>query len=144
MFEEENLCNGWVKKDGVNANLVFCDWPNFRYPIDFGFSLRLTSLRQNCWCVFGLFWASNVSNTCESCELSLRVQCKRTFDASKMFQSLDLRIVPKCCHLKFHVFEVMFKVSFTTDLKAPECKASAWISVTTEVLFYKMSQFLGN
>ena len=32
MFEVEYLWNGWVKKDGVNANQVLCDWPNFRNP----------------------------------------------------------------------------------------------------------------
>ena len=32
VFEVEYLYNGWVKKDGVNANLVLCDWPNFRHP----------------------------------------------------------------------------------------------------------------
>ena len=31
MFEEEYLWNGWIKKDGVNGNLVFCDWSNFKY-----------------------------------------------------------------------------------------------------------------
>ena len=42
MFEVEYLWTGWVKKDGVNANLVLCDWPNFRYPIDFAFSPHLS------------------------------------------------------------------------------------------------------
>ena len=32
MFEVEYLCDEWVKKDGVNANLVQYDWPNFKYP----------------------------------------------------------------------------------------------------------------
>ena len=31
MFEVEYLWNGWVKKDGVNVNVVFCDWHNFKY-----------------------------------------------------------------------------------------------------------------
>ena len=31
VFEVEYLPNGWVKKDGVNANLDLCDWPNFKY-----------------------------------------------------------------------------------------------------------------
>ena len=31
VFEVEYLCNEWVKKDGVNANLVQYDWPNFKY-----------------------------------------------------------------------------------------------------------------
>ena len=31
VFEVEYLWSGWVKKDGVNANLVLCDSPNFRY-----------------------------------------------------------------------------------------------------------------
>ena len=36
-FEVEYLCNGWVKKDEVNANLVLFNWPNFTVdtPIDF-------------------------------------------------------------------------------------------------------------
>ena len=42
MFEVGHLCNGWVKKDGVTANLVLSDWPNFKYPIDFAFSPTLT------------------------------------------------------------------------------------------------------
>ena len=43
MFEVEYLCNGWVNKGEVNANLVFCDWPNFKYPlIDFAFCPRLS------------------------------------------------------------------------------------------------------
>ena len=29
-FEVEYLWNGWVKKDGVNANQVLGDWPSFR------------------------------------------------------------------------------------------------------------------
>ena len=41
MFEIEYLWKGWVKKDGVNANLVLCDMPNVKYFIDFAFSLRL-------------------------------------------------------------------------------------------------------
>ena len=32
VFEVEYFCKGWVKKDGVNANLALCDWPNFTYP----------------------------------------------------------------------------------------------------------------
>ena len=32
VFEVEYLRNDWVKKDGVNANIALCDWPNFRYP----------------------------------------------------------------------------------------------------------------
>ena len=32
VFEVEYLCDEWVKKDGVNANLVQYDWPNFKYP----------------------------------------------------------------------------------------------------------------
>ena len=31
VFEVEYLCDEWVKKDGVNANLVQYDWPNFKY-----------------------------------------------------------------------------------------------------------------
>ena len=42
MFEVEYLWNGQVKNDGVNASLVLCDWLNFRYPIDFTFSPRLS------------------------------------------------------------------------------------------------------
>ena len=42
VFKVEYLRNGWVKKDGVRANVVLCDWPNFRYPIDFAFSPRLS------------------------------------------------------------------------------------------------------
>ena len=41
VFEVEYLWNGWVKKDGVNANPVLCDLPNFKYSIDFAFSPRL-------------------------------------------------------------------------------------------------------
>ena len=32
MFEAEYLRNEWVKKDGVNANLLWYDLPNFGYP----------------------------------------------------------------------------------------------------------------
>ena len=32
------MFKGWVKKDGVNANLVLCDKPNLRYPMDVSFS----------------------------------------------------------------------------------------------------------
>ena len=32
VFEVEYLWNGWVKKDGVNVNLVDHDSPNFKYP----------------------------------------------------------------------------------------------------------------
>ena len=31
VLKVEYLWNGWVKKDGVNANLVLSDSPNFRY-----------------------------------------------------------------------------------------------------------------
>ena len=43
VFKVKYLCNGWVKKDGVNANLVY-DWPNFSVDIlnDFAFSPRLS------------------------------------------------------------------------------------------------------
>ena len=44
MFEVEYLCDGRAKKDGVNANLVLCDWPNFRHPNDFAFSPRLNNI----------------------------------------------------------------------------------------------------
>ena len=47
MFEVEYLCDEWVKKDGVNGNLVLWDWPNFEYPIDFSFSPRLRGTKQN-------------------------------------------------------------------------------------------------
>ena len=45
MFEVEYLWNGWVKKDGVNANLVQYDLPNFKYPIGFVFSPRLNEAK---------------------------------------------------------------------------------------------------
>ena len=32
VFEVKYLWKGSVKKNGVNANLVLCDWPSFRYP----------------------------------------------------------------------------------------------------------------
>ena len=38
MVEVEYLWNGKVKKDGVNTNLVLCNWPTFRCPTDFAFS----------------------------------------------------------------------------------------------------------
>ena len=38
MFKVEYLLKCWVKKDGLNANLVLCDWPNLRCPHDFAFS----------------------------------------------------------------------------------------------------------
>ena len=47
MFEVEYLWNGWVKKNGVNANLVYYHSPNFNYPIDFAFSPRLNRDRQS-------------------------------------------------------------------------------------------------
>ena len=31
MFEVEYPWNGWVKKNGVYANPILFDWPNFRY-----------------------------------------------------------------------------------------------------------------
>ena len=42
MFEVEYLRNGWVKKDGINANLVQRNLHNFKYPFDFAFSPRLS------------------------------------------------------------------------------------------------------
>ena len=42
MFEVEYLWNGWIKKDGVDANLIqYC--PYLSYQIDFAFSPRLTT-----------------------------------------------------------------------------------------------------
>ena len=41
VFKVEYLWNDWVKKDGVNANLVKYGSPKFKYPIDFAFSPRL-------------------------------------------------------------------------------------------------------
>ena len=38
MFEAEHLWNVWVKKDGVNANLVLCNGLALDNPIDFAFS----------------------------------------------------------------------------------------------------------
>ena len=38
MFEVRDLLNGWVKKDGVNANPIVCDWPNLDTPNDFVFN----------------------------------------------------------------------------------------------------------
>ena len=32
VFEVEQLWNSGGKKDGINANIVLCDWPNFQYP----------------------------------------------------------------------------------------------------------------
>ena len=43
VFVIEDLCNGWVKKDGVNANVVSCNWRNY-IRIDFAFSPRLSIL----------------------------------------------------------------------------------------------------
>ena len=40
VFEVEYLCNRWVKKNGVNANLIWYDWSNFDTPIDFAFRPR--------------------------------------------------------------------------------------------------------
>ena len=42
LFEVEYFRNCWVKKDEVNANLVLCDWPNFRDSHWFAFNPRLT------------------------------------------------------------------------------------------------------
>ena len=42
MFEVEYLRSVWIKKNGVNAHLVLCDWLNFGCPIDFAFSLCLS------------------------------------------------------------------------------------------------------
>ena len=48
LFEVKYFWNDWIKKDGVNDNLVSCDWPNFRFtvdtPIDSAFSLLLRSV----------------------------------------------------------------------------------------------------
>ena len=41
MFEVEYLCSGWVKKDGINANLVSLIGLSLDPPIDFAFSPRL-------------------------------------------------------------------------------------------------------
>ena len=41
VFKPEDLWNGWIKKDGVNANLVVCGWPNLDTHSDFAFSPRL-------------------------------------------------------------------------------------------------------
>ena len=43
MFEVEYLWNGWVKKDGVNANYAI--GLILYIPIDFAFSTRLSSFR---------------------------------------------------------------------------------------------------
>ena len=40
MVEVEYLWNSWVKKNEGKTNLVLCDWPNFRYPIDFASNPR--------------------------------------------------------------------------------------------------------
>ena len=42
VFKVDYLWNGCVKKDEVNANLVLCNWPNFRPPINYAFSPRLS------------------------------------------------------------------------------------------------------
>ena len=39
VFEVEYLLNSWVKKDGVNANLVLYDSPNFNSLIVFALVL---------------------------------------------------------------------------------------------------------
>ena len=46
MFEVEYLCNGYVKKNGVNANLVLCDWLTLDTSIDFAFSPRLSRSKK--------------------------------------------------------------------------------------------------
>ena len=53
MFEVDNLGNGWVKKDGVNANLVICAIGlTLATAIDFAFSPYLSlwsaGLRSGC------------------------------------------------------------------------------------------------
>ena len=50
MYEVKYLCNGWVKKNGVNANLMLHNWRNFRYPIDFAFSPRVNAIILKIWC----------------------------------------------------------------------------------------------
>ena len=47
MFEVKHFCNGWVKKDGVNANLIQHDCTNHIYTsIDFAFSLLLPKVTR--------------------------------------------------------------------------------------------------
>ena len=41
MFKAEYLWNGWVKKDGFNANLVLCDWLTWDTLLEFAFGPRL-------------------------------------------------------------------------------------------------------
>ena len=52
MFEVEYLCNGRVKKDGVNANLAFAIGLTLDTPIDFAFSPRLSSDKPQRPCFF--------------------------------------------------------------------------------------------
>ena len=42
VFEVEYLCNGWVKNNGVNANLVYTIRPTLHTPINFALSPRLS------------------------------------------------------------------------------------------------------
>ena len=42
VFKVEHLWNDWVKKDGVNANLIKYGSPKFKYLINFAFSSRLS------------------------------------------------------------------------------------------------------
>ena len=42
MFKVQYRWNSWVKKDGLNVNLVLSDWLNLYTPIDFAFSPHFT------------------------------------------------------------------------------------------------------
>ena len=46
VFIVEYHCNGWVKKNRVNANLVLYDSPNFKYSINFAFRPRLKAVNH--------------------------------------------------------------------------------------------------
>ena len=63
MFEIQYLQNGWVKKDGVYANLVQYDCLTLDTPIDFAFSPRLNEKRYQTiphWGIKVLFIESNL------------------------------------------------------------------------------------
>ena len=49
MYEVEYIWKGWVRKDRVNVNPIQYDCPDFRSPIDFAVSPRLSVLSPTCF-----------------------------------------------------------------------------------------------
>ena len=59
MFEVKYRWNGWVKKDGVNTNLIKYDYPNLGTSIDLAFSPRLTKSWLRTWFIQSCTFTQN-------------------------------------------------------------------------------------